>query len=405
MKSGRDKEAVEPGSGVAATIKPYVSSLKKTHVAHTGPKQPSHWEWIAIPLPKYSKSGLQQVRILTAQKGFSVAFACVSATRTVPPRESEMKEIEKTRGSVAVAAPGIKTTVLYAPAFDGNDKCLIGDVRDKALYGVPLFGGNWAGYEGPPVFKVPAQGEFRMIYFLKTVSPLSVRFRVGRGDGKSDAYDVAVPDPVAGRPTEVRLPMTAFKPMSNLPFPPMAAGDAVSMIYIFGPDANCGLRIDALSIVEIKKEEVARTPAATGKVLFSENFDAGPGKFNEGEWADGGVKGTKAYLMTFKGASCWGPWNIPAKDTVTVSFKVKPLGDVGSIMVLVWSDKLNDNGRFQVTGLKKDEWKEVRIKATDFHIGASGEGQSIDLLNNIKMFLLGSAPEVKVLLDDFEIRE
>jgi hypothetical protein len=104
MKSGKEKEPVEPGAAGAATIKPYLGGLKKIHSGHTGPKQPTHWEWVVIPLPKYSKSGLQQLRLLTTQKGFSVAFACVSATRTAPPRELELRELEKTRGSVPVAA-------------------------------------------------------------------------------------------------------------------------------------------------------------------------------------------------------------------------------------------------------------------------------------------------------------
>jgi hypothetical protein len=402
MKAGKEKESVEPGSGSASTIKPYLSSLKKTHSGHTGPKQPAHWEWVSIPLPKYSKAGLQQVRVLTAQKGFSVAFACVTSTRTAPPRETELKELERTRGSVPVAAPsGPRAIVLYQTAMDGTDAHLQGEYRDRALFAVPLFGMAFAGFEGGAGFTVPAQGEVRATYFLKTVTPFFVRIRVRRGEGKSDAYDAVVSDPVAGRPTEVRLPFTAFKPMAGLPFPPLAAGDVAPMMYFVGQDPNCGLRLDGFSVVEFRAE-----PAASAtKALYAENFDAGPGRWGEGEMADGGTRGTKAYVMPSKGISCWGAFSVPVKETTTISFKVKPLQDVPQIQVLVWSDKLNDNGRLVINGLKKGEWNEIKFKANQLRIGASGDGVPIDLVANIKVFQGNSAPDAKALFDDFEIRD
>ena len=400
MKSGKDKEPVEPGSTAAANVKPWFSSLKKTHSGHTGPKQASHWDWISIPMPKYGKAGLQQVRVMTTQKGFSVAYACVSATRTTPPKEFEMRELEKVRGAVAVTPTGPRPNIVFSLALDGTDKCVLGEVRDKSLYGVTTFNNCFAGLEGPPQFKVPQQGEFRMVYYLKTVTPLSVRIRVGRGGGKSDAYD-AVIDPVAGRPVDVRLPFTAFKPIAGNAVPPMVVGDPIGMLYVIGEDVSCGLRVDALSILELK----SGTAVSASKALFSENFDSGPGRFVEGESSDGGVNGTKAYAMTGKGASCWGPWSIPVKESTVVSFKLKPLGQMTQMMVLAWSDEQKDNGRIAIDGLKAGEWKEVRFKASQLRIGASGDGASIPVLNNIKIFPLGSAPEMKILLDDFEIRE
>src|SRR5207248_2791822 len=148
----------------------------------------SHWDWIAIPLPKYSRSGLQQLRILTAQKGFSVAFACVTATRSAAPRESDLRELEKARGSLVLAAPGFKATVLYALLLDGTGHHLLGEVRENALYGVPLFGSCFTGAE-KSAFTLPASmsGEFRMTYFLKTETELRVRFRVMRPGEKSEA--------------------------------------------------------------------------------------------------------------------------------------------------------------------------------------------------------------------------
>jgi hypothetical protein len=403
MRVGKDKDLVEPGSGGAAPIKPYVSGLKKTHTGHTGPKQPSHWEWVAVPLPKYTKAGLQQLRLVTAQKGFSIAFACVSAARSAPPRELDMKELEKTRGAVpaASAGGGPRAVVLYSPALDGTDRQLVGEVRDKALYGVPLYGKCFAGKEGGEVFTLPAQGEVRVTYFLKTVTPLWVRIRVRRAEEKTEAYDAAIADPVAGRPTEARVPFSAFKPNAGNPFAPIAPGDVVSTVYFLGQDQNCGMRIDGFSIVELRNEAAV----SASKVLFSENFDSGPGRFGEGEWADGGIRGTKAYLMPGKGISVWGAFAVPAKDSVTISFKVKPLQDVSQIQVLVWSDKLQDNGRITVDGFRKGEWKEVKFKATQLRIGAAGDGPPIDTVNNCKILPYGGTPDARVLIDDFEIRE
>lgn len=400
MKAGKEKEPVEPGSGAASTIKPYLSSLKKTHSAHTGPKQPTHWEWVAIPLPKYSKAGVQQVRLLTDQKGFSVAFACVSATRTAPPRELELKELEKVRGAAPIASPAPKAVVLFQAVLDGTGRHLLGEVRDKSLYGVPLFNQSFCGMEGGG-FAIPAQGEVRVTYFLKSPTTFLVRMRISRSGGKSDAYDAVFPNAVVGKPTELRVPFTAFKPMAGLPFPPIAVGEAVPMLYFIGEDPNCGLRLDGFSVLEFRTEG----SVAASKVLFAENFDAGPGRFSEGEIADGGTKGTKAYVLPAKGISCWNAFSVPVKETTTLSFRVKPLQDVPQLMVLVWSDKLGDNGRLMIDGLKKGEWKDVRFKASQLRIGASGDGAPVDMVTNLKIFQLNSAPEAKALFDDFEIRE
>jgi hypothetical protein len=252
MKAGKEKEPVEPGSGAAMNVKPYLPNLKKTHALHTGPKQPSHWEWVPISLPKYSKAGPQQVRVLSSQKGFSVAFAVVSSTRSGPPREVDLRELEKTRGATPpVAVPGPKPTVLFALAFDGKDGQLVGEVRDRALHGVPLFGSCFAGPERNPVFKMTPQGELRLTYFLKTPTPLTARFRILR-DGKTYMFDAVVAQPVVGRPTELRLPFSDFKPPYDKTLAPWGPGEPVQMVYIFGLDPNCGLRLDALSAVEIK---------------------------------------------------------------------------------------------------------------------------------------------------------
>jgi hypothetical protein len=82
----------DPGGPVAAPFDPKVKGLKKTHAQHKGEKQPSRWEWIAVPTPKYPSGGLKKIRLMTEQKGFSVAAAFVSSVRKAPPKEEEFKE-------------------------------------------------------------------------------------------------------------------------------------------------------------------------------------------------------------------------------------------------------------------------------------------------------------------------
>jgi hypothetical protein len=310
-----------------------------------------------------------------------------------------LKELEKIRGTVPIAPPAPKAVVLFQAVMDGTGRHLQGEVRDNALYGVPLFGNCFAGMEGGG-FVVPAQGEIRFTYFLKTATPLSIRIRVRR-DGKTDAHDAVVPDPVAGRPVDARVPFSAFKPMAGIPMPPLVPGDHVPMVYFIGQDPACGMRLDAFVIVELKTDGTV----AASKALFAESFDAGPGKFMEGEMADGGMRGTKAYLLPSKGISCWGAFAVPVKETTTLSFRVKPLQDVPQLMIMVWSDKHQENGRLVIDGLKKGEWKEVKFKAAQIRTGVNADGPSIELLTNLKIYQLNSHPDAKALFDDFEIRE
>src|SRR5436190_17718706 len=50
----------EPGGASSILIRPPLS-LKKTHAMHTGPKSPTRWEWVPVPLPKYASPGVKVV--------------------------------------------------------------------------------------------------------------------------------------------------------------------------------------------------------------------------------------------------------------------------------------------------------------------------------------------------------
>ena len=87
----REILAVDPGGNVSVPVRVGIPFLKPRHEMHGGPKEPRRWEWVAIPLPRYASAGLKTVRLLTEEKGFSVAAAVVSASRTQPPVESELR--------------------------------------------------------------------------------------------------------------------------------------------------------------------------------------------------------------------------------------------------------------------------------------------------------------------------
>jgi len=141
-------------------------------------------------------------------------------------------------------------------------------------------------------------------------------------------------------------------------------------------------------------------PAKSGHPVYSESFDAGPGKFKGGEVVDG------ALSFPPKGTEAWGAWSVTVGETTTVKFRLKPSVDLDQVSLLMWSDKLKDNARYYVTGLRKGEWKTVEFRGVDARTGWAMDGPSLDggVLNNLKLVFEGPA-DARVLLDDVEIRE
>ena len=139
---------------------------------------------------------------------------------------------------------------------------------------------------------------------------------------------------------------------------------------------------------------------APGKVVFSENFDNGPGSFRGGEIHDG------ALAFPPKGVDCWRTFSVLVQDSTTVRFKLKPLGEVGQVTVMIWSDKLKDNARYRISGLKQGEWRQVDFRAIEPRTGWAADGANLDgaLLSNVKVMFEGP-PNARILIDDFEIAE
>jgi len=144
-------------------------------------------------------------------------------------------------------------------------------------------------------------------------------------------------------------------------------------------------------------------PAPSGKpgrTIFTENFDGGSTKFEGGEIVNG------ALSIPPKGVGAWGAWSTMVGETTSIRFRLKPLADVDQVSIMIWSDKLKDNARYYVTGLKKGEWKTVEFRGAEARKGWAMDGPSLSgcAMNNVRILFEGAA-EARVLLDDFEVRE
>jgi hypothetical protein len=96
----------EPGGEFDVPVRHSIGSLKKRHQDHLGPKAPERWDWVSIPLPKFGAAGTKRVRLLSDQKGFSVGYAVVSATRSGSPSERDLATMEKLRSETPGFASG-----------------------------------------------------------------------------------------------------------------------------------------------------------------------------------------------------------------------------------------------------------------------------------------------------------
>jgi hypothetical protein len=143
-----------------------------------------------------------------------------------------------------------------------------------------------------------------------------------------------------------------------------------------------------------------RAAVKPGPVVHVQAFGENAGAFKGGEVREGALE------VPPKGVSAWGGWSTPVRESTTIRFRLKPLADVTQATVMIWSEKLKDNGRFYVSGLKKGEWKDVEFRAVDVRQGWAMDGPSLagSVLNNLSLHFEGP-PEARLLLDDFEVRE
>jgi hypothetical protein len=160
------KQAVpaEPGGNFAAPARHEILYLKASHTAHGGPKESKRWEWVALRLPKYAAAGPKRVRLLSDQKGYSVAAVVVSSLRKGPPLEAELKEELEHAGprlaeKGARASPPPQGKAVFSENFDrGPGKFNGGEMSDE-------------GAGGSKAIAIPPKGISASGAFSTTVGP------------------------------------------------------------------------------------------------------------------------------------------------------------------------------------------------------------------------------------------
>jgi len=142
-----------------------------------------------------------------------------------------------------------------------------------------------------------------------------------------------------------------------------------------------------------------------GEAVFTERFEKGAGKFGGSAPAGGEAGASKALPFASKGCWIWEAFSTPVADSTTIRFRLKPVGKVRNVTVLIWSKKHKDNCRYNVGSLKAGRWTDVEFRAIECRTGWGRDGPSLDgdVLDNFKI-IFESDDDARCLIDDFEIR-
>jgi hypothetical protein len=157
----------------------------------------------------------------------------------------------------------------------------------------------------------------------------------------------------------------------------------------------------AVSVPEPPKPEPPKPELATGKLLYTERFDAGRGRFEQGEVVEG------ALSFPPVGVELSVPFPSPIQDSSVLRFRVKAPPEVKLLHVVVWSNTLKKNGWYHVGPFKAGEWQQVEVKASEIKVGYNRDGDSLagHTGNSLKLQFQGVPPETRVVIDDFQILE
>lgn len=113
--------------------------LRKTHASHGGPKAPSRWDWVPLPMPPAGEGGARTLQIHAAQQGFSVAYVVVSAAPDFAPRLLEIRE----RARAVRPAPAPPEAGLVGHwAFDDGQGAVATDGSPRRQHG-KVVGAAW----------------------------------------------------------------------------------------------------------------------------------------------------------------------------------------------------------------------------------------------------------------------
>ena len=155
------------------------------------------------------------------------------------------------------------------------------------------------------------------------------------------------------------------------------------------------------AIPELEAALAAEPGPVTAKVLYSESFSAGRGRFEQGEIVDG------ALSFGPVGVGLGVPFPSPIQASSLFRFRIKPPPGVKTVQFVVWSNTLKANGWYHLGPFKAGEWQQVEVKASELRVGwnRNGAGFTGHTANSFRMQYADVPPETRVLIDDFQILE
>jgi hypothetical protein len=141
-----------PGEAGLLPVPITIPFLKRTHLAHGGPKAPTRFDWIALPALKHAQAGPKRLRVVSDQQGFTVVAVFLSASKRPPPREAELRLLEAGRPLAADLLEGgdVTTGGVLREVWTGIDGNSIAELTGSAAFrGAPAVSDRMTSFAAP----------------------------------------------------------------------------------------------------------------------------------------------------------------------------------------------------------------------------------------------------------------
>jgi len=189
----------------------------------------------------------------TAQLRGAIAEAQQQRTRLAGwGRKDLLDDLDKTLAAVIPHEPLPPGATVLARFPDGDKSKYYyrGDLKNGAIVGLLMNGSKTVGMEsGREIFKVPSEGEVRVVYSTNSTKPIDVHIRAFSPEGKNIAYRIGVDAPVAGRPQVLKFPISQLKSWVGVP---ISVGSVVDNAYFMQSDPQALMTVYEFVIFKTK---------------------------------------------------------------------------------------------------------------------------------------------------------
>jgi hypothetical protein len=145
--------------------------------------------------------------------------------------------------------PGAKVLVQY-PGGDPSRYRTTGQIKDGMLLAGSDNNGVFVGFEsGKEIFKVPEEGEIRMVFTTTSPKLMTVVLRALGPDGKNHPYNHWLENPDVGKPQAIKIPVGSLKSWNK---EPILKSAVVDNIYVRQDDTAAVLKIHEFVIFATK---------------------------------------------------------------------------------------------------------------------------------------------------------